>query len=192
MSIRRTGYLLVSSAAAVLLLSLPTAHAADSVYPSGMAYEYDPKLDADKKWKESAHAIPPLPAEPDLVPVPLPKRDTLKLFIDSKSVTRADDGTLRLTLVAQSSSGLRNVFYDAYRCETREFKTFAAGTADSVLTPIKKPVWEKAPYFEVNAYRHTLLKHYLCTANDAAREPKELIRRLRYPSVTEIPAFEFQ
>jgi hypothetical protein len=192
MFIRRTGYLIVSSAAAVLLLSLPTAHAADSVYPSGMAYEYDPKLDADKKWKESAHAIPPLPAEQDLVPVPLPKRDTLKLFIDTKSVTRADDGTLRLTLVVQSSSGLRNVFYEVYRCETREFKTLAAGTIDSALTPIKKPVWEKPPFFQVNAYRFTLFKHYLCTAMDAARSPAELIRRIRHPSVAEIEAYEFQ
>jgi hypothetical protein len=150
--------------------------------PTGQAYEYDPTLDQGKEWKESAVTLPAFPQDSDLIAVPLPPRDTLKLYIDTKSVSRANDGIARFTLVVETTTGVRNVFYDGIRCETREYKTYALGTAEASLTAVKKPQWQKIPYYETNAYRFSLYKYFVCSDTNTARPPDELIRAIRYPA----------
>ncbi len=133
-----------------------------------------------EKWKESKFTVPSYPNDRDLLTVSMPTSSTLKIYIDSKSISRAPDRVARFTLVVESPSGARNVFYDGLRCETREYKTYAIGTANNTFTPVKDPTWQRIPQPEFNAFRDYLYRHYVCDKNAFARSPEDLVRLIKY------------
>lgn len=134
-----------------------------------------------EQWKEIGVAPPTYPNDADLIAVRMPTTYTLKIYLDEKSVSLAQDGIARFTLVIESASGSRNVFFEGYQCETSEYKTYASGTLDKTFEPIKKPKWERAPYYDTNAFRFQLLRYYVCDPNalSVALPPREFIHRLR-------------
>jgi hypothetical protein len=169
-------------AAAVLFYS-PGRLFAGELLKSPSAFDDFGKFDESKaeKWKELESPLPAWPEDARLIPVRMPVAYTLKVYIDEKSVSRLADGIARFTLVAESPSGVRNVFFEGYNCETREYKTYATGTPDKTFEPVKKPKWERAPYYDVNAFRFQLLRNYVCDpdALSLALRPQDLVRRLK-------------
>lgn len=133
-----------------------------------------------KKWKESKVAIPSYPDDRNLLPVPMNVNDTLKIYIDSKSLTRAKDLVERFTLVVESPSGARSVFYDGLRCETRQYKTYAIGTANHTFEAVKEPRWRTIPRAAINAFRDNLYRNYICDGHASARKPEAIVRLLKY------------
>lgn len=132
------------------------------------------------EWKELESVLPAYPDDRDLIPVPLQPADTVKAYLDRKSLSRAADRVGRYTLVLESPSGARNVFFEGIRCETKEYKTYAIG-ADGAFQTMEEPAWRPIPYFERNAFRFTLYKHYVCDdSTSSARTPRELIQSLKY------------
>jgi hypothetical protein len=134
-----------------------------------------------EKWKELESMLPPWPEDANLVPVRMPVTYTLKIYVDEKSVSLAADGIARFTLVVESPSGVRNVFFEGYHCETREYKTYAIGTPDKTFEPVKKAKWERVQYYDVNAFRFQLLRNNVCdpmTLSTALR-PQDFLRRLK-------------
>src|SRR3989338_2296507 len=129
-----------------------------AVAPVALAYKdaastgYEFKFDESKaeKWKELEVPLPAFPDDRDLIPVRMPASYTLKIYLDEKSISLAKDGIARFTLMVETSSGTRNMFYEGLRCDTREYKTYAVGTLDKTFEPIKKPKWERVPYYETN------------------------------------------
>ena len=93
----------------------------------------------------------------------------------------AEDGIARFTLVIESTSGSRNVFFEGYNCGTREYKTYASGTLDKTFEPIKKPKWEQVPYYDTNAFRFQLMRYYVWCPDSLpdALSPRDLIHRLK-------------
>jgi len=137
-----------------------------------------------EKWKESESALPPYPEDRNLIAVPVPSGYTLKLYVDEKSVSRLPDGVARFTLVVEPSAGARNVFFEGYNCDTREYKTYAIGTLDRKFEPVKTPRWERPPNYEINAFRFLLLRDYVCDPDFSASalQPRDLVRRLKETS----------
>jgi hypothetical protein len=132
-----------------------------------------------EKWKESAIVLPPYPDDHDLLPVAMGSTDTLKIYIDGKSISRAQDRVARFALIVESPSGARSVFYDGYRCETRQYKTYAIGTPQHAWTTIANPQWQAVPRSEINAFRDNIYRHYVCDENKSARAPEDLRRLLK-------------
>ncbi len=132
-----------------------------------------------EKWRESAITLPPYPDDRDLLPVAMNSTDTLRIFIDGKSITRAPDLVARFTLVVESPSGARSVFYDGYRCETRQYKTYAIGTAQHTWSPAVNPPWRTIPRSEINAFRDVIYRRYVCDSQKPARSPDEMRRLLQ-------------
>lgn len=141
------------------------------------------KFDESKgeQWKELVAALPAFPADPDLIAVRMPVTYTLKVYLDEKSISLAQDGITRFTFMIESTSGSRNVFFEGYNCGTREYKTYANGTPEKTFEPIKKPKWERVPYYDTNAFRFQLLRYYICNPNSLsiALSPRDLIHRLK-------------
>jgi hypothetical protein len=131
-------------------------------------------------WKESAVTVPAYPVDGDLLALKPMPGDTLRVFVDRKSVSRAADRVLRLTLVVETGSGVRNVFYDGLRCETREYKTFAFGSSDKTLVPIQNAAWQAITYFPTNAFRYNLRRQYACDDTAQARTPEEFLNKIQY------------
>lgn len=132
-----------------------------------------------EKWQESAITLPPYPDDRDLLPVAMNSTDTLKIFIDSKSITRAPDLVARFALLVESPSGARSVFYDGYRCETRQYKTYAIGTTQRTWSPAANPQWLTIPRSEINAFRDVIYRRYVCDGQKSARSPEDLRRLLQ-------------
>lgn len=164
-----------------LLLSLALFAAVYPIHADryGMEKEY---FDFDEsqveKWKESAVNLPSYPKDADLLPIPPETADTAKAFIDRRSISRGTDRVARFTLVIESPSRARSVFYEGLRCETREYKTYAIGTLEGSLQPSKEAVWRKIPKPSSNAFRHQLFHRYICDENSSARTPEDVVRLL--------------
>jgi len=131
-----------------------------------------------EKWKEGEAIMPPYPKDQDLLAVPLPETDTLKLYIDRRSYLLGADHVARFSLVVESPSGVRSVFYDGMRCETREYKTYAIGNPERVFSPVKGAVWRPIPHPAINAFRFHLYNEYICDEHSSARTPGDFVRLL--------------
>ncbi len=170
---------------AVLLLvfTLTSVHAAGYKGPRESALEDFGQFDESlvEKWKEVEAALPAYPEDRDLIAVRMPVTYTVKVFIDEKSVFVGTDNIARFTLVVETATGHRNVFFEGYDCETRMYKTYAFGTPDRSFDLVKKPGWERVPYYETNAFRFQLQRYYLCHPDAASLTPsaRELVHRLR-------------
>ena len=134
-----------------------------------------------EQWKELGVAPPAYPNDPNLIAVRMPATYTLKVYLDEKSISLAQDGISRFTFVIESTSGSRNVFFEGYDCGTREYKTYANGTPEKTFEPIKKPKWERVPYYDTNAFRFQLMRYYVCDPNSltTALSAQDLIHRLK-------------
>ena len=166
-----------------LLLSLTLSaaiyplHAQRDAYGTEKDYfEFDDRQ--VEQWKESEISPPPYPRDENLLVVSLPVTDTLKIYIDRASLSRGPDRVARFSLVVESSSGVRSVFYDGLRCETREYKTYAIGNPEQTFTPVKNPAWRQIPRPAANAFRYHLYQHYICDAHAFPRTPEDVARRL--------------
>lgn len=144
--------------------------------PSSNGYQESP----DDIWKESAIAIPSFPVDANLVLLPPGPRDTLKVYVDSTSLSLAKDGVVRFTMVVVSSGGAHNVFYDGIRCATREYKTYAFGTEANSLEPMKDARWRPIPRFPTNAFRYDLYHNYVCDDSSVPRSPEDIVHKLKY------------
>ena len=162
---------------AALLVAVHAAHAKrDQVGEEVQEFPFDENL--VEKWQESKPVIPSYPNDADLLAVPSDDKDTLKIYLDRKSISRAPDRVARFTLVVQSRSGARSVFYDGLRCETKQYKTYAIGTSDRAFTPVTNPQWRDVPRPESNAFRYRLYSRFVCNENSSARAPDEIVRQL--------------
>lgn len=144
-------------------------------------FKFDPSR-GPKPWQELQAMLPAYPREENLLPVRMPVSYTLKIFLDEKSVSLAEDDIARFTLVVESSSGYRNIFYEGIRCETREYKTYAYGAPEGEFHLLKEPKWQKIPYYDINAYRYQLARNYVCDPElslSMALPPQKLVRRVR-------------
>lgn len=131
-----------------------------------------------EKWKESETTIPSYPRDADLLAVPPELADTVQIFIDRRSISRAADRVARFSLVVESASGARSVFYEGLRCETREYKTYALGSAEGKFQPSKEAAWRKIPRPAMNAFRHQLYHRFICDEHSSARAPEDIVRLL--------------
>lgn len=169
--------------ASVVSLFSPARLSAEELLKSPSAFDDFGKFDESKgeKWKELDVQLPAFPDDRNLIPVRMPVTYTLKVYLDEKSISRAPDGIARYTLVVETLSGARNVFFDGLQCGTREYKTYAVGMPDKTFEPIKKPKWELVPYYETNAFRFQLMRYYVCDPNllTTALSARELIHRLK-------------
>lgn len=156
---------------------------AEELLKSPSAFDDFGKFDESKteKWQELDSPLPAYPEDQNLIRVRMPVTYTLAVYIDGKSASLLKDGIARFTLVVESSSGNRNVFFDGYDCESRQYKTYATGTPERTFEPIKKPQWERVPYYETNAFRFQLLRNHICDPNvmSVAMPPREFIHRLK-------------
>ena len=165
---------------ATLVAQFPLAQAGNEFsHPEIPTGKFDPSL--VEAWKEADVTLPAYPADANLVPVPLGPTDRLKLFVDPGSVSRAADRVLRMTLVVESPSGARSVLFDGFRCEQRQYKTYAIGGSDGRLVAVANAQWQTIPRVAYHAFREFLRVHYVCDDSDSARAPSDFLQRVQQP-----------
>jgi hypothetical protein len=162
---------------AVALLAAQAAGANPPDFGYGpYKFNYDPSQ--KEVWREEEPALPAYPEDAQLQHVPMPAFDAIKVYVDKTSVTRGKDDVLRFTLVVETSSGTRNVFYEGIRCSTREYKTYAIGTHDRRLHKLAGAAWQFIAQIPHNGYRYEFYAQYACDTHKSARHPREFLESL--------------
>ena len=133
-----------------------------------------------KGWKEADTIYPAAPKTKSLLLVETPPTIRQKVYIDPVSLSREADWVVRYTMVIESSSGARSVFYEGIRCATEEYKSYAF-LSDGKFITMQGQQWRKIPIFGIHIIRLTFMEYYFCNENNRARSAKEIIKKIKYP-----------
>ncbi len=148
------------------------------------------QFEEGEPWKEIEAKIPPYPEDGDLMELQLDdpnKRFTYYMDEESLSVSE-NDYVVRYTMVIESKTGTRNIFYEGIRCNTEEYKTYAFGMGkggNGKFRPSKKPEWKNISSSGYKKLRMDLLEFYLCDPRKLPRKKNEIVTRIKYPAPNE-------
>lgn len=134
----------------------------------------------DKKRTESDQIeFPQPPREADLVGLDSELiQGRYQYFIDRASVSMGSDEVLRYTVVLESNTGARNVFYEGIRCATSEFRTYAYATRTGEFKPLASKAWRKLNTTGPYDYRRLLADRYVCDRNGWPLKEKQVRERI--------------
>jgi CNP1-like family len=136
--------------------------------------------DLDPDWKESNVPPPPAFDRDKLVAIEMPAFLTLKYGVDPATIKLSEDGVVRYVVVASSSSGALNAFYEGIRCTTAEFKTYARYNPSGQWNPVSSPQWRSV--WDTQSSKHTRVLAFqgVCKGKAVSgRSPSEIIRQLQ-------------
>ena len=137
----------------------------------------------DEEWKESEAPPPPAFDAQKLVMFDVPTSLSLVYGIDPATVSISkSDSLVRYVVVATSSSGARNVIYEALRCSTGEFKTYARYSSDGKWNLVSSPQWRSV--FDNMPSKHPLrlARAGACDQTAPVGSVTELVNKLKNPS----------
>ncbi len=159
---------------------LPALAAAFLCSPPALAQRSALFEDAGKpEWKEAELKLPPLPSEPDLIPLYVSPSATARFFIDAKSLSLADDGVVRYTLVVRGSGGAENISYEGIRCETAERRLYALGRPGGEWVRSRNDAWLRIEENAFNRQHAVLAKEYFCPPGMARPALAQIVDALR-------------
>jgi len=132
--------------------------------------------DPNKEKQEVALQLPGAPKAENLLT--FYTSGTQTFAIDKQSVSVEKDGSVRYTLVATSSSGAKNVSYEAIRCESYERKLYAFGRSDGSWSASRRKEWDRISNAGANKQHHVLYTEYFCDGNTIGGKAATLVDRL--------------
>ncbi len=152
------------------LLSLPAQ--------AGFLGIFDDEFDAEKKpWEELQAKLPAYPNIAQALPLEVASARPTQFFVDPKSIAVSEDGVVRYSLIAKSSSGVLNVSYEGIRCETREKKLYAFGRQGSAWSRNRFAKWEGVLPSR-NPQQNVLFTDFFCPRGDIVRNTSEAVSAL--------------
>lgn len=134
------------------------------------------------KWNEGEVVIPAFPNRRDLIKIELDRADQpFNFYLDPKALSSGKDSVVRYTLVLESYSGARNVFYEGIRCQTGEYRTYAYGRTDGKFSKATIAKWTSFHESDRMAFRYNFFKHYMCDGLQNVLPRDRILQRIRYP-----------
>ena len=112
------------------------AAVAGCVHPEVFSDDFD-----GKPWEAQKALLPAYPKQEDLARIYVGRALPFAFFVDRASVGVGQDGVVRYTLVARSSSGAMNVSFEGIRCETYAHRVYAFGRSDGTWAPARSSQW---------------------------------------------------
>lgn len=140
-----------------------------------------------KEWefREDVIDLPAYPSKDKLIEVQIDAPDaSFKYYLDTESIQRGiDHVAVRVTSVIESQSGYQNVFFEGYRCDTREYVTYAYGTGKNKFYEMSDPQWKVIKQRGGTGldYRRDYITAYLCDSDRNSLPKDEILSRIRYP-----------
>ncbi len=148
-----------------------------SVYPENTpAYEWHEQDDNDR--------LPALPKPENLIPLAVSTvgYDNYRYAIDAESIGIGEnDGVIRYTVVITSSSGVRNLRYEAIRCENGQYKTYAYALGNGGFKTHSTPRWQNITKVGGDRYRYVLYDEFYCRDLNTVTTLADILQTLRYP-----------
>lgn len=136
---------------------------------------------AEEMWRENEVALPSYPQDENLQSFVISGPTENTFYIDTRSLNVGTDGVVRYAVVVRSKNGVDNVSYQGIRCETREWKGYAYGTAERSWSAARDPQWQRIVWLRTNAVQYALYREYLCLGGAPVNKRTALaeMRRLK-------------
>ncbi len=133
------------------------------------------------EWKETDAPPPPAFDVKRLLPIEMPPYMSLKFGVDPATLTVTGDGVVRYVVVATSTGGAVNAFYEGVRCATEEAKTYARHNSGA-WQQIDSPEWKRIDNMN-SRYIKELAKQGLCRGHAPRASTGDMVRELKRPEV---------
>lgn len=137
------------------------------------------------EFREDLIKLPGYPEKDKLMKVDIDAGlGVFEFFIDPDSISIGRDDVVSATMVIRSSQGANNILFDAYRCDTREYKTVAYGTSSDKFYQIHDPQWKAIKRSRSAAldFRREMVTIYLCDIHRLPLEKEEILQLVKYPN----------
>jgi hypothetical protein len=122
---------------------------------------------------------PPPPDYDRLVSFDIGRNTTNTFAFDPASVTPVEERAVRFTLVVTSASGVRNVTYEAFRCDRDERKLLAIGRPDGSWSPARTAEWKAVRDSDMVNRVYPVLHRALCIGGAATQPVSRAIDALK-------------
>jgi CNP1-like family len=132
----------------------------------------------DLDWKESDTPAPPTFDIQRLVPFEVSIQSALKWGFDPNTMKITGDGIVRFVVVAQSPAGATNAMYEAVRCTTAEWKTYARFNKDSGWSQASDPQWLPLRN-QPSQHALKLAQQGLCNGRAPAQTVRDVVRSVK-------------
>jgi len=165
-------------------LAIASALAALPAHAQLFRPDYEQILN-ERDWQENAIGLPVFPQSDRLVEFYVSASTSFRFFIDPHSLTVGDDGVVRYVLVARSSSGVDNVWFEGIRCKSAELKRYATGRSDGTWAARRGAQWAAIDPRTMNRQHQALQREYFCPHNlpiATAAEGIDALRRGGHPN----------
>jgi len=134
-----------------------------------------------KKWQEIIVSLPASPKEPDLIPLLVYENPTYKYYIDSLSLNvSGEDNIVHYTIVIESPSGVRNIFNEGIRCDTRSYRQYGFALWGKPFSPIDEGQWQPISSRGVTKFRTNLYEYFFCESDIFKGNTDQVRESLRY------------
>jgi hypothetical protein len=140
--------------------------------------------EVSKEWQEISLTLPAAPVAENLLA--FYDSGSQAFLIDAKSLSVNSDGSIRYTLVSNSTGGAKNISYEGIRCQTGEKKLYAFGRNDGTWSNSRRELWEKIPDAGVNKQHSTLFYDYFCEGKSIAGKAEQIITRIKHKQVLKL------
>ena len=101
-----------------------------------------------------------------------------RLYLDRTTLKVGRDRVSRYAVVLESTSGVRNVFYEGIRCSEGEYRTYAVGV-NGGFEPMQDSHWKTITELGSDRYRKVLERRFLCDVDKRARDPRQVLVAIR-------------
>jgi hypothetical protein len=164
-----------------LLLALSDVHAAkERMFIDEPEPPVPSSVQEGAPWEEGEVLLPPWPDDADLVEFTLDSPGPFRYFIDARHLSIGRDGVVRYTLVAESSSGSRNVSYEGLRCKADGVYQVYAYGAGGRFQALPGSEWQRIRGSPGDELHRELHGYFLCAPRTLAPRPvKDMVRALR-------------
>jgi hypothetical protein len=116
-----------------------------------------------RDWREREVQLPAYPKVENLVEFYVSAASDFRFFVDRSSISVGDDGVVRYTLVARSSSGAENVSYEGIRCRAGAYRVYALGSKSGAPWSQRGASdWRPIEQKTLHRQHHALWREYFC------------------------------
>lgn len=135
------------------------------------------RAEEERNFKDGEVPLPAAPKPENLIEFFPTSATSFRFFIDAASLS-VDDGLIRYTLIARSSSGYDNVSYEGMRCRVNQLRVYArlnGGTWSRETGSEWKPIEPRT----VQRWHNDLRDRYFCPIRAAVLTRAEGLDALR-------------
>ncbi len=133
----------------------------------------------EKVWTEAVVVPPTTFSTEVLLPFEVLKSSSLTYGIDPNTLTVGEDGVVRYVMVARSSSGALNVFYQGIRCTTAETKTYGRLSDKGTWNASPAANWEDLSFRGSTRPAMILARQGVCEGRTVTGNAQKILAALK-------------